>query len=197
MNAIYNKDKLVVFANARSGTGKTTLSIATALIMVKYGMYDGITYIVSPCMENELGFRPGTATEKILDYATPLYQALIECGEQPEKVIISDGAASVKDGAFVELLPHTFLRGSNLKNRVVILEECQNMSIFEIKRTLTRVADTSKVIVIGHDGQRDAYRNGESAFARYIEHFRPDGRAAVCNLTRNYRGWISSHADEL
>ena len=195
--AIWDKNIQIVFCDARAGTGKTTIAVATANLLVKYGLYEGITYIISPCMEGELGFLPGSAEEKTKPYATALQQALLECDEQPERVIIQNGCASVKDGAYVDFIPHTFLRGTNLKNRVVILDESQNFDIHSLKKVLTRIHDNSKAIVIGHSGQRDAFRAGDSAFKRYIEHFKPDPRAAVCELSINYRGWLANHADEL
>ena len=45
VNAILNPDNTIVFCNARAGTGKTTLSIGAADILVKHGEYDGIVYI--------------------------------------------------------------------------------------------------------------------------------------------------------
>ena len=38
---------------------------------------------------------------------------------------------------------------------------------------------------------------GGSGFARYLEHFRGQEKCAVCKLTTNHRGWISSFADAL
>lgn len=197
-DAIWNPDINVIFCNSRAGTGKTTIAVATANLMVRqYGLYDGITYVISPCMEGEIGFLPGTTEEKTKPYATALEQALIECNEQPEKVIIRNGDASVKDGAYVNFIPDTFLRGSNLRNKVVIIDEAQNYNFHALKKVLTRVADDCKLIVIGHDGQRDAHQEGDSAFTLYLEHFATDERTAVCTLTKNYRGWIANHADNL
>ena len=47
-NAIWDKNKTIIFCNARAGTGKTLIATATANLLVKYGLYDGIIYIVSP-----------------------------------------------------------------------------------------------------------------------------------------------------
>lgn len=202
-DAIYSPDIKIVFCNARAGTGKTQIAISTANIMVrKYGLYDGITYIVSPCMEGALGFLPGTLEEKTRPYSSSLEQALIVCGEQPEKVIIQNGFASVKEGAYVDFIPDTFLRGSNITDRIVIIDEAQNFSrsgedIHTLKKVLTRCHDTSKVVVIGHAKQKDWRYSGETAFEKYIKHFQGDPRTAVCTLTKNYRGWIANHADEL
>ena len=60
-DAIWSKDKLIVFANARAGTGKTLIAVATANLLVQYGRYDGIVYIVSPVQESKSGFLPGDA----------------------------------------------------------------------------------------------------------------------------------------
>lgn len=196
-DAIWNPDKLIVFCNSATGSGKTTVAVATAVLMYRYGLYDGISFVVCPCNENRQGFLPGNIEEKTLAYATPLYQALMECGEQPERAVVQNGAASIKEGAYIEFMPDTYLRGMNFKNRVVILDEFQNASCSTAKKVLTRAADSSKVIVIGHSGQRDAYNSGRSAFEQYIDHFAVDERAAVCALTRNYRGWVSSHADNI
>ena len=95
-------------------------------------------------------------------------------------------------------MTHTFLRGTNFENKVVIVDEAQNFYFDELKKVLTRVHDSCKVIVIGHDGQNDLISNPErSGFVPYMEWFNNDERTAVCRLEKNYRGWISQHADDL
>ena len=100
-----------------------------------------------------------------------------------------------KDEAYVKLLTHTYLRGTNLRNKVVILDESQNYTVAELKKVLTRCHDSCKVIVIGHCGQIDI--KGGSGFARYLEHFADQEKCAVCKLTTNHRGWLSTFADML
>ena len=86
----------------------------------------------------------------------------------------------------------------NITKKVVIVEESQNFYIDELKKVLTRVSDTSKIIVIGHSGQCDLYHNPErSGFVPYIEHFKGQPYAQICTLTTNYRGKVSAYADEL
>ena len=95
-------------------------------------------------------------------------------------------------------MTHTFLRRCNFENKVIILDEAQNYYTDELKKVLTRIHDNCKVIVIGHSGQIDLYNNPQnSGFVRYLNHFSKDDRCAVCQLTHNYRGWISNFADEL
>jgi predicted ribonuclease YlaK len=103
---------------------------------------------------------------------------------------------SKKQGdAYIKMLTHTFLRGVNLENKVVIIDEAQNFTVEELKKVLTRIHDSCKVIVVGHTGQVDI--SGCSGFARYIQHFAKVEKCAVCELTINHRGWLSSYADAL
>lgn len=198
-DAIWNQDKLIVFANARAGTGKTLIAVATANLLVQYGRYDGIVYIVSPVQESKSGYLPGTADEKTRVYAEPLYDALYKIGVNPHTAVNQESIMNQKDGTgYIDCLSHLWLRGCNLENKVVIIDESQNMYTDELKKVLTRISDSSKTIVIGHTGQCDLYHNKEnSGFAPYIEHFKDQPYAQVCELTKNYRGVVSNHADAL
>lgn len=197
--AIKNPEKTVVFCNAAAGTGKTTLAIGTANILVqdKRNDLDGIVYIISPYGEGKQGFLPGSITEKSEVYYEPAYQAMMECGMNPYRDVEQKSLSEKKkagDG-YVKLVTHTYLRGTNLQNKVVILDESQNYTVAELKKVLTRCHDTCKVIIIGHTGQIDIRE--KSGFARYLEHFKGQERCAVCKLTTNHRGWLSTFADEL
>lgn len=188
----------IVFCNAKAGTGKTTLAmgIANILVQKKHTNYDGIVYIVSPYGEQKQGYLPGSITEKSEVYYEPAYQAMLECNMNPNVVVCSESMSSKKKGeSYVKLLTHTYLRGTNLSNKVVIIDEAQNYTLSELKKVLTRIHDDCKVIVIGHTGQIDI--NSDSGFSQYIEHFKYTDKCAVCELTTNHRGWLSTHADEL
>ena len=198
VEAIKNTEKTIVFCDAPAGTGKTTLAMGAANILVqdKRNELDGIVYIVSPYGEQKQGYLPGSITEKSEVYYEPAYQAMIEVGMNPNVDVCNESMTAKKKGeAYVKLLTHTYLRGTNLQNKVVILDESQNYTVAELKKVLTRCHDTCKVIVIGHTGQIDI-RSG-SGFARYREHFRGHEKCSVCKLTTNHRGWLSTFADAL
>ena len=198
-DAIWNPKNLIVFADARAGTGKTLVAVATADLLVQYGKYDGIVYIVSPVQESKSGFLPGDADEKTRVYTEPLYDALNKIGVNPYTAVNQESIMNQKQGTgYIDCLSHLWLRGCNLENKACILDESQNMYVDELKKVLTRISDTSKTIVIGHTGQCDLYHNPErSGFAPYIEHFRDKEYAQICELTTNHRGRVSSWADEI
>ena len=199
VNAIKDPNNTIVFCNALAGTGKTTLAMGTANLLYqdKRNNYDGIVYIVSPYGEQKQGYLPGDQTAKSEVYFEPAYQAMAECNMNPYTAVMQRSLSERKkqDDGYVKLLTHTFQRGTNLENKIVIIDEAQNYTVPELKKVLTRCHDTDKVIVIGHDGQIDI--SGKSGFVRYIKHFEGQEKAAVCQLTTNHRGWLSSFADQL
>ena len=195
-SAIWNKDIDIVFVNAKAGTGKTTIATGVANLLVQYGLFENIIYIMSPYGERKQGFLPGTVTEKSSVYFEAFYQALIQCNVNPMTAISTESMTAKSDG-YIVCITDTFLRGTNLDNAVVIIDEAQNYTVAQLKKVLTRIGSNTKVIVIGHDEQCDLDDPSASGFTRYMWHFRWQDRAAFCRLVTNHRGWISRHADEL
>ena len=200
-DAIYDKNNKIIFVNSRSGSGKSTISIATACAMIECGLYNKILYCFSlnNNFQSILGLLPGGVEEKERAFFDPCIQALIECGYDPNRVIRELNPEGEKEGrAFVSCKSHTFLRGTNIDGKtILIIDEAQNFYVDELKKVLTRVKDGTKVIVIGHDGQCDILKNREcSGFVPYLEWFEGREGVAICQLTENYRGWVSRVADE-
>lgn len=198
VNTIINPDIDIVFVNAKAGTGKTTIATGVANILVKCGVCDNIIYIMSPYGERKQGYMPGTITEKSSVYFEAFYQALEVCGLNPNTDITNESIINQKNGTgYITCITDTFLRGSNLDNAVIIIDEAQNYTVAQLKKTLTRIGSRAKVIVIGHTLQCDLEKPEQSGFARYIEHFEGQPRSALCKLSINHRSWISQWADEL
>lgn len=195
-NAIWDKGVDIVFCNSRAGTGKTTIAAGVANLLVQYGFYKDIIYIMAPYGERKQGYMPGSITEKSSVYFEAFYQALIKCNVNLYTSLNTDSMANQKNGTgYITCITDTFLRGSNIDDAVVIIDEAQNYTVSQLKKVLTRIGSNAKVIVIGHDLQCDI--DDESGFTAYINHFKDMKRCAVCTLVNNHRGWVSNHADEL
>ena len=203
-DSIYGGNYDIIFCNSKAGTGKTQIAVATAKMLVAEGGFDGLVYIVST-LENGIGFLPGTLEEKIAPYSQPLEDALIKINEMPSKAIKQYAVLNAKNGtskkdayAWVDCISHTYLRGVNFENKIIIIDEMQNMYTDQAKKVLTRCHDNCRVICIGHNGQTDLLRNAQnSGFVKYIKHFESQERCNVCTLTKNFRGWLATHADDL
>ena len=200
VNAILDENIRIVFVDSIAGSGKTTIAVGCANMLVRQpnDKYRQLDYLFSTPCEDKTGFRPGTKEEKEAAYLQPLYDAVCEINETPERCIQEIAEiTNVKNGnAWITAYSINFLRGANIKNCVVIIDEAQNMTAHELKMTLMRIHDSAKVIVIGHTGQIDIDKD-MSGFKRYLEHYRNEEYCRVCNLTKNFRGLIASKADEL
>lgn len=199
-DAIYDKNKDIIFVNARSGTGKTTVAVATACAMIEYGLYDKILYCFSMNngFQNTMGLLPGTQEDKESAFYEPCLQALVECGYFPEKAVKELCASGNESEAFVSCRSHTFLRGTNIDEKtILIIDEAQNFYVDELRKVLTRVKNGTKVIVIGHDGQCDLLKGcNRSGFVPYIECFSKYEWAEICQLTESHRGRVCEVADD-
>lgn len=193
--AILNEDNQVIIAEATAGAGKTLIAVACAGQLVAHGDYDGLVFVFPTVEENSLGFRPGDTAAKESDYLEPLYDALEKIGEIPGKVISSD--VTEKNGtAWVVARSATFMRGINLDRKVLIVDECQNMTVPIIKRVLSRAHDNCKVIVCGCLAQMDIPVS-KSGFKDLIEHMRDYEGSVECDLPISYRGRLAMHIDKL
>lgn len=174
-------------------THNTTLAVGCAKILGK-----PLVYTFSPVEEGSIGFTPGTVEEKESKYITPLLDALEEIGEDARFALKSENNPEmINDNAWIEAKSHTFLRGSNIKDSTLIIDESQNLTRGELKKVLSRVHDSTTVIVIGHDGQNDLKNPSKSGFVPYLNHFKDEPYAKVCALSVNFRGDVAKHADEL
>lgn len=197
-DVIWNPNIDIVFVNAKAGVGKTFVATGVANLLVMYHCYDSIVYIMSPYGERKQGWLPGTLTEKSSVYFEAFYQALLECGVNPNTAINDESMVNQKNGTgYITCITDTFLRGTNLNNAVIIIDEAQNYTAEQLKKVLTRIGSHSKVIVMGHDLQCDLENPSASGFTRYLEHFKNKDRCAICEMHTNHRGWISRYADEL
>lgn len=191
--SIMSDDKQVIISNAVAGAGKTLLAIACARMLSLYHGYDGVVYVFSANQESALGYRPGTTEEKIGDYLQPLEDALIKINEEPDKAISNE--ISVKMGtAWIDARPSTFLRGVNFNHKVVIIDECQNFTVPEIKKIISRCDDSCKVIIIGCSAQIDIDPN-KSCFEHLITYLSQYDFTKVCHLPISYRGQLAAIID--
>jgi len=187
-------DSQVTIVNAKAGSGKTTLAVASAALIEK-----PLVYIFAPVEEGKMGFRPGTQRDKEAEYYQPLIDALYEIGENPSKVIYDAENVEAQKRGDVWVYPrsHIFARGTNIKDSTVIIAEAQNFTRGEIKKILTRIHDSCTVIIEGHDGQNDLPNPNKSGFVPYIEHLATHDFVNVVQLTKNFRGRLSTIADEM
>lgn len=196
VDAIMSDEYNFILADATAGSGKTLLAVACANILINRDRrYNSATFIFPVIEESSLGYRPGSTTEKEADYLEPLYQALVKCNVIPSQAISSD--ISNKNGtSWIDAHSATFMRGVNIEKQVVIIDECQNMSIPIIKRIISRCYDNCKVICLGCQSQTDVPVH-KSGFKQLMDHMEGFDGYIKCELPISYRGKLAMHIDKL
>lgn len=150
----------LVTLQSEAGYGKTFLALAAAFLLVlQQKRYDKI-YIVKPMVEigAKMGYLPGDVDEKMEPYIRYL-RALISKLHQmrpAERIFEKTESPHTKfNPDKFEVLPLAFIRGMNIEDAVVIVDETQNLSRMEIRALLTRMGENVKCYCLGDTRQVD------------------------------------------
>jgi PhoH-like ATPase len=190
-----------VMVDAVAGSGKTTVLTQAMKVLLDKGHIKSIYYVLFPVQEGSLGFLPGGVSEKISEYAVPFYQALVNAGVPPHSINIEDMCDPYSYGLY-KIVPHTFLRGRTIEDVGILIDEAQNGTVGELKKTLTRITDSCYVGIAGHTGQIDI-KKGQSGFSEYLHHFKRGVETGeftdmgFASLDVDYRGGFSRYADKI
>lgn len=159
------KEGLNVFAYGSAGTGKSYLACSLGLEKLFLGDVEKIIIVRSATQTREIGFTPGTETEKALVYAMP-YKCIINdiCGNGTAWDILH------KKG-MVEFITTSFIRGITLDNCIVIFDECQNTTFSEFSSVITRAGKNCQMFICGDGKQNDLTKkkNDSSGFDDVIK----------------------------
>lgn len=143
------EEKEIVISIGPAGTGKTYLAVASAISSLLSKEVSRII-LARPAVEagENLGFLPGDYEEKVKPYLRPLYDAIYE-------MLPAERIQKYMDNGIIEIAPLAFMRGRNLKNSFIILDEAQNTTHNQMKMFLTRLGEDSRAVVTGDITQID------------------------------------------
>ena len=186
-NIIGNDETQLILCHGIAGTGKTYVSIYKALqdVLRRGTLFDKLI-IINPTVdvgnEDRLGYLPGELSAKIQQYNESTFTILDKIiGKARTTKMISDGK--------LEIGVLNFLRGVNLENCYVILDEAQNVSPMQIKTLMTRISENCKMIIQGDMSQCDKYKtNGVTNYEKsgfYDAWFRLKGVKGVNHMAFN------------
>lgn len=143
------QDTEMVFGLGPAGTGKTYLAVAMAVSMYLEGRVERLIF-TRPALEagERLGFLPGDMKEKVDPYLRPIYDALHD-------MLPWDMMMNKMEVGDIEVAPLAFMRGRTLSNAFVILDEAQNTTCTQMKMFLTRMGESSRMVITGDITQTD------------------------------------------
>ncbi len=150
------QDNEMVFGLGPAGTGKTYLAVAVGVSLFLEGKVDRLIF-TRPALEagEQLGFLPGDMKEKVDPYLRPIYDAMHD-------MMPWDFMMNKMELGDIEVAPLAFMRGRTLSNAFVILDEAQNTTCTQMKMFLTRMGESSRMVVTGDITQTDLPNNVKS-----------------------------------
>ena len=160
-NSIKTND--VTICTGPAGTGKTLLSVAEALILLKTkpNVYKKIKLVKSiiQLRNEELGILPGDEKEKLKFYMMSFMDAFY-------KLIGEANTNKLIDAGLIQFEVFGQIRGRSWENTILIVDEFQNITHDNAKTFLTRFSNDTKIIVLGDSGQIDLKHKEDSSLER-------------------------------
>jgi PhoH-like ATPase len=158
----------LVSVQSEAGYGKSYLALAAALYLVLERKSHQKIFVIKPTIEigQKLGYLPGKLEEKMEPYAryiADLAAKLHRLRPANKLFMDSDVYPPQFNSKVFEILPLAYIRGMNIENAVVIVDEMQNMSRSECRALLTRMGEGVKCFCLGDTRQVDnPYLNQEN-----------------------------------
>lgn len=148
-DSYYEGNNLVLHGLA--GTGKTFISLYLALetLFDKENSYEKICIVRSVVPTRDMGFLPGSESEKIKVYEKP-YESITN-----ELFSRGDAYEILKKKKQIEFISTSFVRGITFRNSIVIVDEATNLSGHENDSIITRIGQNCRIFFCGDMRQSD------------------------------------------
>lgn len=184
----------IVSMSGSGGTGKSMLALAAGLEAVLEQRTHKKIVVFRPLFAvggQDLGFLPGTESEKMNPWAGAVYDALSAFAS---KNVIED----VMDRGIIEVLPLTHIRGRTFTDTIVIVDEAQNLERNVLLTALSRTGENSRVFISSDVAQRDNLRVGRhDGIASVVEKLKGEELFAHIKLTRSERSRVAEMVTRL
>lgn len=161
-----HKDLVVVLGPA--GTGKTYTSCMKAAQWISRGAIKNIVLArANVSTGKSLGAIPGTLEEKIAPWTMPMTDVLKEAlGGTFYDYCVSKGK--------IKTVALETIRGRSFQDSFILVDECQQLTLDEIKAIATRVGDGSVLVFMGDPKQTDLHgKSGIGTFLNLLKTHKP------------------------
>lgn len=162
------KGNEITICTGKAGTGKTYVSLAFALSLLKArsNNFNKLYLVksVTTLKGEEIGYLKGTLKDKIEPF---MWSFLINM----EKMIEDNVIAQLIESDLVRPFPLAYARGTTFDNAIIIADEMQNISLDNARTLLTRIGKNSKMILLGDSNQIDLRNKNETSLEPLMKMF--------------------------
>ncbi len=184
----------IVSLGGRAGTGKSALALCAGLEAVLERRKHRKVMVFRPLYAvggQDLGYLPGSETEKMNPWAQAVFDTL-------GSIVSPEVVEEVLDRDLLEVLPLTHIRGRSLHDAFVIVDEAQSLERGVLLTVLSRIGQSSRVVLTHDVAQRDNLRVGRhDGVAAVVEALKGHPLFGHMTLTRSERSPIAALVTEL
>lgn len=175
VNNLNNINNKIIIATGPAGTGKTLFATEYGLKHFLIGNYEKIIFTrPAVCVDEDLGYLPGTLEEKLAPYIRPIYDILYRFLSQEE-------VSRLIDNKMIEISPLAYMRGRTFKNTWIIADEMQNSTVNQMKMLMTRLGENSRMVITGDLEQHDR-GNELNGLSDFLEKFRGHRSSSITSV---------------
>lgn len=169
-----------------AGTGKTYLSLLESLHLLNKGSFKKLVLIksVTVVKGEEIGFIKGSQEDKMDPFMYSYTGNINKIYGDTETAI------ELRKNGIIEWLPIAYVRGVNIDDSIIIVDESQNLSLDNFKTIITRMGSNSKIIFLGDVEQIDRKRKSESCLSVVCDLFNESEFVKIVKLEESIRNPI-------
>ena len=189
LDLLQNKDIPVKLCIGKFGTGKSMLALNYAIHEVQIGRFDKIIFVKNNLEvkgAGKLGTLPGGEIEKMAPW---LRQIEDHIGPQAFEEMINNGQ--------IEPAHLSSIRGRDLKNCIILVDEAENLLASNIQLLLGRVAANTEIIFCADVKQCDYADEKMSGIPKLVERLKGNKLFGMIKLVKTERSQVATLADLL
>ena len=194
LDLLLDPDVGIVSLGGRAGTGKSALALCAGLEAVMERRQHRKVIVFRPLYAvggQELGYLPGSENDKMGPWAQAVFDTL-------GAVVSTEVVEEILDRDMLEVLPLTHIRGRSLHDAFVIVDEAQSLERNVLLTVLSRIGQSSRVVLTHDVAQRDNLRVGRhDGVAAVIEALKGHPLFAHITLHRSERSPIAALVTEM
>lgn len=190
LDILLNPDITIAAILGGYGSGKTFLSMRMALYHVnEKGSQSKILGVREPRGEGkEVGYLPGTLTDKTDNFFLPLVQQL-DGGEFELE--------SLKQRGVLESNIPYYLKGTTYNNTIILVDEAEDLDEKQIRLVGTRLGENSKIFLAGDYKQSVINTSENNALVKMCNEFKGNPKFGCIYLGEDIRSTTSKMFAEL